>query len=136
MKTTAYARDVQAYLFSGVRPDWDAAAELVLSWHQEDPGAGGNQSTHEASFPGYRRAAVPRPGGFNLSDHVAALSANIMFAMRSAGGDPQSLGYVGIGTALEGAGKLLHVLKLPRTLSVEIDGAPFLEAGALKVTEH
>lgn len=136
MKTTAYARDVQAYLFTGVRPDWDSAAELVLSFHQKDPGPGGNQSTHEATFPGYRRLSVPRPGGFNVADSEAALAANAMFAMRSQGGDPQRLPFLGIGLASEGAGKLLHVIELPRALSVEIDGAPFVAAGDLKVTEH
>jgi hypothetical protein len=136
MKTTAYAQDVQAYLFSGVRPDWDVAAELVISWHQEDPGVDGNQSTHEASFPGYRRAAVPRPGGFSTSENVAALAQNLMCSMRKAEGDPQQLKYIGIGIAMEGAGKLLHVLKLSRPLSVEIDGAPFIAAGDIKITEQ
>lgn len=136
MKTTAYARDVQAYLFTGTRPDWDSAAQIVISWHQEDPGADGNQSTNEASFPGYRRAAVPRPGGFSISEGIAALAQNIMGAMRKADGEPQVLKYLGLGIAMEGAGKLLHVLKLSRPLSVEIDGAPFIASGDLKVEER
>ncbi len=136
-KTNAYARDVQAFLFGGVLPDWATAGELVLSLHTEDPGKDGAQDTHEATYPGYKRLPVARPGGFNLQDAGSvALAANTMFAMRNQGGPAQRLPFLGIGTALSGPGKLLHTIALQQAVSVEIDGAPFIAAGDLKVQEQ
>lgn len=80
---------------------------LYLSLHTADPGAGGSQTTSEIAYTSYARAAVARTtSGFTAaSGGVSNLTAAINFAAGTGGSGTAT--YLGIGTAVSGAGKLL-----------------------------
>lgn len=134
-KSNACENDFQAYLFSGTRPSWDGAAQLFLSLHTADPGEGGDQSTSEASYTGYARIAVDRPGGFTVTGSVASLAAQVVFGERTDAGATQTITHVGIGVAASGGTKLLHSYALNSAINVDQNDSPYIPAGSFTVTE-
>jgi hypothetical protein len=79
---------------------------LHIALHTADPGAGGSQTTSEASYTGYLRVAVARTsGGFTVTVNVVTNTAEVAFPISTSG--PQTVTWFSIGTASSGAGKIL-----------------------------
>jgi len=92
---------------------------IYVSLHTADPGVGGNQTTSEAAYTGYARQAVARTtGGWSISGEQISPVSNINFPSATAGSETET--YVGLGTALSGAGELLY--RLPLTSAIVISG--------------
>ncbi len=134
-KSNAAENDFQAYLFDGTRPSWDGAAQLFITLHTADPGEAGDQSTSEATYTGYARLAVNRPGGFTVTGNVASLAAQLVFGERTDAGATQTITHVGIGVAASGATKLLHSYALNSPINVDQNDSPYIPAAAFTVTE-
>lgn len=82
-------------------------ANLYLSLHTADPGAGGDQTTSEIAYTGYARVAVARSGGgWTVTANSVSPAANIDFGKMTAG-TPGTAYYAAIGTASSGAGKII-----------------------------
>jgi hypothetical protein len=134
-KSADLENDFQRYLWDGVRPSWDGAAQLFLSMHKGDPGEAGNQATNEADYTGYARKAIDRPGGMAVTASTAALVAQQVFGERTDAGATQQLTYLGVGTSPTGAGKLLHSYPLNSTINVDQNDSPYIPAGGLTIAE-
>lgn len=82
--------------------------DLYASLHTDDPGAAGDQTTHEVAYTSYAREAVARDTspGFAVSGAVASPSADIEFAASTGGADQIATHFM-IGTDSTGAGKQL-----------------------------
>ena len=83
------------------------AGSLYVSLHTADPGEAGIQTTSEAAYTGYARAAVARSGaGWVVTANSVSPAAVIAFAVGTAGGE--TCPYFGVGADLSGAGILLY----------------------------
>lgn len=81
---------------------------LYISLHVATPGVGGAQTTNEAAYTGYARQAVARTPGspaWTVGSSLATPNAAITFPTATAGSETET--FMGIGTSLSGAGKLL-----------------------------
>ncbi len=84
------------------------ATVLYVSLHKTSPGVGGSQNTNEAGYTSYARVAVARDAGspfWTVSSNTAVPSAPITFPTASGGSETET--FMGIGTAISGAGNLL-----------------------------
>lgn len=114
MKGTTWINDYLKLLFNATAIANIADNALVspltslhLSLHSADPGAGGSQTTNEAAYTGYARAAVARTsGGWTVSGTSVSLAALASFGQCTANG--QTLTHWAVGTASTGAGKVLY----------------------------
>lgn len=110
---------------------------LYISLHSSDPGETGNQSTNEISYTGYARVAVARTsGGWTVSGTTPTQvtnAATINFGQCTAG--TATAAYVGVGTSVSGAGKLLYSGALGSSLSISTNITPSFAASALVITE-
>lgn len=117
MKSTQWANDLLLLLYNNVDAALigdagglqhsGAAGSLYLSLHTADPGAGGDQTTHEVAYTSYVRKGVARD---NTHWTVAAGQAvnALTTAWAACTGSSATATHVGIGTASSGAGKLLY----------------------------
>ena len=107
----------------------DAASPLTdyyLSLHTANPVAG-DQTTSEIAFTGYARVAVERTGdGWIVTANVASPAADIVFAAMT-GGAGGTVTYLGIGTDVSGAGKLLLCGAVTPTLAVTTGITPRID---------
>lgn len=82
-----------------------AAGNFYISLHTADPGAGGNQTTNEATYTGYARIPIVRSAsGFTVASGVVSNAALAAFAACTGGSN--SITHFGIGSASSGAGNL------------------------------
>lgn len=113
------------------------AGVLYVSLHTADPTEGGSQTSSETGYTGYARIAVARTsGGWTISGTTptqAANAATVTFGQCTAGSS--TITFVGVGTALSGAGKLLYSGALGSSLAVSNNITPSFAAGALVITE-
>jgi len=111
---------------------------LYVSLHTANPGAGGAQNTSEATYgggTGYARVGVVRTNvGWTLTGETITNAAAINFGA-CVGGTGETETYIGIGTALSGAGTLLWFGALTASLAVSAGITPSIAAGALSITE-
>lgn len=101
------ANDTLDALLRAVDPAWRSGATRYVSLHTATPGAGGSQTTNEATFGSYARVAVTAATGFTAA--AAGATANtglIQFPECSSGSN--TVTYVAIGTASSGAGQLIY----------------------------
>lgn len=106
-KGTTTANDTINALLRAVDPAWRNGATRYVSLHTATPGAGGDQTTNEATFGSYARVAVTAATGFSAA--AAGATANtglIQFPECSSGSN--TVTYVAIGTASSGAGQLIY----------------------------
>jgi hypothetical protein len=83
-----------------------ADGNFYISLHTSDPGAGGSQTTNEATYTGYARIAVVRTSsGFTVASGVVSNAALAAFTACTAGSN--SITHFGVGTASSGAGNLV-----------------------------
>lgn len=118
------------------------AGVLWVSLHVTDPGETGDQTTGEVStsaYTGYTRVSVVRTtGGWTVTGTAptqAQNAAQVDFPQCTAG-TGATIGFVGVGTASSGAGKLLYSGALASTLSVSQNITPSFAAGTLVITEE
>jgi hypothetical protein len=109
------------------------AGSLYLSLHTADPGDAGNQTTNETAYYPYARRAVTRGAGFTVNGNAVSPAADINFpeCLSSPG---ETITHVGIGTALNGAGKLLYVGILKPNVPMAVGAVPLVKS-ASTVTE-
>jgi len=102
-----------------------ALTNLWVSLHNTSPGETGGQNTGEVTYGGYARVSVARTtGGWSISSGVASPVAAITFGACTAG--TATAGYVGIGTASSGAGKLICYGTITPSISISSGVTPSL----------
>lgn len=100
-------------------------ANLYVSLHTGDPGAGGNQSTSETGYTGYARVAVARTsGGWTVSSNSVRPVADITFGACSAG--TATITHWAVGTASSGTGKILYSGTVSPSISISAGVTPKL----------
>jgi hypothetical protein len=117
MKHTTFIQDLLDLIFlnedipligdaAGLQPS-AVDGNLYISLHTATPGAGGSQTTNEATYTGYLRVAVARTaGGWSRSGNIISNVATISFPLCTGGSN--TITHVAIGTDSAGAGKLLY----------------------------
>jgi hypothetical protein len=108
---------------------------LFLSLHTADPGAGGTQTTNEATYTGYGRVTVSRSsGGFTVSTNTCVLASSATFGTPTAGaGEVET--FFAVGTALSGAGKILYRGPITPSITIAVGTPPQLTTGTT-ITEN
>lgn len=116
---------------AGLQPS-TVAGNVYVALHTADPTAAGDQSSGEATYPGYARVAVPRSAAkWGVAGGIAQNLDDIVFAICGAIGAPQAITHFSIGLASAGAGVIIGSNALPSTLLVSQNIIPELLAGAL-----
>lgn len=106
-KGTVTANDTLDALLRAVDPAWRSGATRYISLHTATPGAGGSQTTNEATFGSYARVAVTAATGFTAASSGSTSNTGlIQFPECSSGSN--TVTYVAIGTASSGAGQLIY----------------------------
>jgi len=106
-KGTTTANDVINAVLRAVDPGWRSGATRYVSLHTATPGAGGDQTTNEATFGSNARGAVTAATGVSAASGGATANTGlIQFPECSSGSN--TVTYVAIGTASSGAGQLLY----------------------------
>lgn len=119
---------------AGILPS-AAAGNLYLSLLTGDPGEAADQTTNEAAYTGYARVAVARSSaGFTVSANAVNLTANADFPVCTAA-PGATLTHFGIGTAANGAGKLLYKGTLTPNVVMNIGVQPRITTAPNLVTE-
>lgn len=133
-KGTTTANDVIDFVLRAVDPAWRSGATRYISLHTATPGAGGNQTTNEATFGGYARVAVTAATGFSAASGGATENtALIQFPECSSGSN--TVTYVAIGTAASGVGQLLYFGALTSSRDISTGIQAQFAASALTATE-
>ncbi len=106
-KGSTTANDVIDAVLRAVDPAWRSGATRYVSLHTATPGAGGSQTTNEATFGSYARVAVTAATGFSAASAGATANTGlIQFPECSSGSN--TVTFVAIGTASSGAGQILY----------------------------
>lgn len=134
-KGNTFENDILALIFNGTAiadlAENDAtspATNLYLSLHTADPGEAGSQTTSEAAYTSYARAAVARTsGGFTVSGNQVTLTANVDFP--AATGGSETITHFAVGTASSGAGKILYKGTVTPNIAVSTGVTPRLTTG-------
>lgn len=117
-----------------LRNDTGPLTVLYVSLHTADPTAAGAQNSNEAAYTGYGRVSVARTtGGWSISGETITNVSPITFGTSSSG--PETETWVGVGTAVSGAGVLLWAGPLGSSLIVNSGITPSFAAGQLSITE-
>jgi len=113
------------------------AGSLYVSLHTSDPGEDGYQNTNEATYTSYARIGVVRSSsGWTVSGTAPTQVVNFAaVTFDQCTGGSNTITHVGVGTSLNGAGKLLYVGALTSSLAVSNNITPNFVAGALVITE-
>ena len=141
-KSTTFANQILLLVFNNdaVTLVGDAAGilgsavdgNLYISFHSANP-TGGNQSTSELTYGAYARQPVARTvAGWTVTADTCTNVNQITFPTDTLGS--QTINYVGIGTDLAGAGKLLYSVQIVAQ-TVDPGEQPYIPAGGIVVTE-
>lgn len=110
---------------------------LYLGLHDEDPGADGDQDSHQISYPGYGRVAVSCSGGkWTVKDARAVNAETIEWPL--AQGPGKTARFFSIGTEPFGPGELLRRGRLSKPvdgLQIVPGMIPRALPGTLTITE-
>jgi len=134
-KGTTTANDTINAILRAVDPAWRSGATRYVSLHTATPGAGGDQTTNEATFGSYARVAVTAATGFSAA--AAGATANtglIQFPECTSGSN--TVTYVAIGTASSGAGQLLYFGALTSSRDISTGIQAQFAISALSATEQ
>lgn len=133
-KGTSTANDTINALLRAVDPAWRSGATRYISLHTASPGAGGDQTTNEATFGAYARVAVTAATGFSAaSGGVTANTGLIQFPECTSGSN--TVTYVAIGTAASGAGQLIYFGALTSSRDISTGIQAQFAISALTATE-
>lgn len=113
-KGNTFENDILKLIFNGTTipnlADNTATSPLTVLYvalHTSDPGEGGGQSTNEINYTNYARVAVTRDGtGWTVTGASVSPTANIDFPQGTGGSGTAT--HASVGTALNGAGKILY----------------------------
>ncbi len=106
---------------------------LYAALHTANPGESGSQTTSEAAYTSYARAAVARTsGGWTVTANSVSPVANIDFPAATGGSETET--YASIGTVSSGAGKILYSGAISPTIAVSSGVTPRLTT-ASTITE-
>ena len=136
-KSNTTENDLMKFMFQAVAmPAYGAI--LYVSFHTADPGEAGNQTTSEAAYPDYARAAIARTAGGwqvvgNQADNLVEITFPECNASFGAGTETQT--HVCIGTASSGAGQILYSGALTAPIIVSALQTPRFPVGALVAQE-
>jgi hypothetical protein len=133
-KGTSTANDTINALLRAVDPAWRSGATRYVSLHTASPGAGGDQTTNEATFGAYARVAVTAATGFSAA--AAGATANtglIQFPECTSGSN--TVTFVAIGTASSGAGQLIYFGALTSSRDISTGIQAQFAISALTATE-
>ena len=123
-KSDAFESDFLKYIFNAT-PIAALTGTFYISLHTSDPGETGVQTTSEATYTGYARAAVLGDAtGWTITGSVCNPTAVITFP-RCTGGS-NVITYFGIGNALSGAGYLFFSGVVSPNLTVVSGQTPIL----------
>lgn len=101
---------------------------LYVALHTADPGEAGNQTTSEATYTSYARAAVARTsGGWTITANSVSPNANIDFP--AATGGSETITHVSIGTDSTGTGKILYYGAITPNIAVSTGVTPRIGTG-------
>jgi hypothetical protein len=149
-KANTYETDVLGLVLNGTAvasiADNAAAAPLTnlyIAFATGDPGEAGDQTTSEATFPGYGRTAIGRSpgapqwtvssiGGVGTAKNTNAITGPTYTV---GAGSPQTLTFFDVGTSSSGAGKILYSGALTNSLIVNPGITIQIAANALVITE-
>lgn len=125
---------MQLFMFNGTAITLPNTVYFQL--HTADPGEAGNQSTSEATYTGYARVAKARNSGtdFTVTGNTVTNATTIQFPTCTAGG-PEVLTHWSLGEDAAGGGVILYKGALSSPITVNVNSAPFVEAGSLTITE-
>lgn len=133
-KGTTTANDTINAILRAVDPAWRSGATRYVGLHTATPGAGGDQTTNEATFGAYARVAVTAATGFSAaSGGATANTALIQFPECTSGSN--TVTFVSIGTASSGAGQLLYFGALTSSRDISTGIQAQFAASALTATE-
>lgn len=108
---------------------------LYLALHTADPGAGGSQTTSEATYGSYARVTVARTaGGWTIAGQSVSNTALLQFPTCTSGSN--TITHVSAGLASSGAGQIVYSGALTTPLPVATTIQPQFAATALTVTEQ
>ncbi len=118
-----------------------SAGSVYVGLHLDDPGRAGSQTSSEATFSGYARAAVPRNPSrwvIELIDQdlgpVRASNA-ILIAFPECTGKQNEIRYASVGTSATGAGRILYSGRLVKPLLISDGIVPEFKPGDVSFTE-
>lgn len=129
-KSIKHATDILTRELNGPQ-----AQPLYMSLHESDPGAEGDQSTFEVSYPGYHRVEIPA-GAWEVSKAQARNIEQVLFPV--AQGRGPTARWFSIGTSETGPGEMLRRGRLTSpTEGLEIVPGmmPVARPGSLTLTE-
>lgn len=133
-KGTVTANDTLDALLRAVDPAWRSGATRYISLHTATPGAGGSQTTNEATFGSYARVAVTAATGFTAASAGSTSNTGlIQFPECSSGSN--TVTYVAIGTASSGAGQLIYFGALTSSRDISTGIQAQFAIGALVASE-
>ena len=110
-----------------------AAGNLYVALHTADPGEAGDQTTSEANYVGYARAAVARVTGWQVTGNLAENVAAVQFPICTGGSS--NVTHFSVGKLSGGASDILYSGVLGAPLAVTNNILPEFPAGAIDVTE-
>jgi hypothetical protein len=115
-KSNTTENDVVKFMFNATAmPAY--GANLYVALHTADPGEAGDQTTNEATYVGYARAAVSRDGaGWTVAGNSASNAAEITFPECTGG--TNTLTHLSIGIAASGPSQILY--KGPLTAPIDV----------------
>lgn len=140
-KSNSFETDMLELFFNGTAiadlAENDATApatNIYVSLHTADPGEAGDQTTNEATYTSYARAAVARTsGGWTISGNNCSNTAAITFP--TATGGSNTITHFGVGKGASGAGYLMYKGALTSSLAVSSGITPEFAIGDLDINE-
>lgn len=133
-KGTLTANDVINAVLRAVDPAWRSGATRYVSLHTASPGAGGDQTTNEATFGSYARVAITAATGFSAASGGSTSNTGLIQFPECTSGS-NTVTYVAIGTASSGAGQLLYFGALTSSRDISTGIQAQFAISALSVTE-
>lgn len=134
-KGTTTANDTLDALLRAVDPAWRSGATRYISLHTSTPGAGGNQTTNEASGLGsYARVAVTAATGFTAASAGSTSNTGLIQFPECSGGSA-TVTFVAIGTAASGAGQILYFGALTSSRDISTGIQAQFSIGSLVASE-
>lgn len=131
-KSTTFADDFLNLILAGIGipglADNAATSPVVTLYaalHTADPGAGGDQTAHEANYNGYSRTPIARgSASWNMTANQAQPMSSITFPYCNGG--QNTVTFWSIGTTVSGAGLLLWSGPLNNSINVSTGVTPYL----------
>ena len=135
MKGNGASNDILSFVLNSAPISWGGAESLYVALHTGDPGANGLQSTREATYKNYERAAVVRSkDGWIVSGNAAKNAVLIRFPMCAGGACDVT--HISVGIAKSGPGRIVYTGPLSAPLGISKSIEPLFPEGSLVLTEQ